>query len=101
MAEYVLAYPFSIDSNNNRANVVFSSTDTYKAQQIKAFLRTMSEERPMFPSFGIDEPTFYTFDTGVFYDAFVDFYAPDLIKINQIKLNEVDGALASVVVEFT
>lgn len=101
MAEFVLSYPFSIDPTNRRANVVSSDTDTYKAQQIRAFLRTASGERKIFSTFGIDEPTFYTFDSGKFYDDFVDFYPPDSIRVDKINFVESNGALSSVIVEFT
>jgi len=100
VAEFVLSYPFSIDPVNRRANVVNTDTDTYKAQQIKAFLRTSSGERPVFESFGIEEPTFHTFDSGRFYDDFIDFYPPESIKIDKINFVQSNGALSSVIIEF-
>lgn len=100
MAEYVLSYPFHIDTVNRRANVVYSDTDTYKAQQVKAFLRTHREERSIMPQFGIEEPTFHVFDTGAFFDDFNKFYSAKDIKIEQITLSEVSGAVKDVTIEF-
>lgn len=99
MAEYVMSYPFRVDTVNRRFSVVPQGSDMYKAEQVKAFLRTSSDERPIFPTFGIDEPTFHTFDSGKFYDDFIDFY-PSSIPIRDITLVEVNGALSNVVVEF-
>ena len=101
MAEYVLSYPFSIDTTNGRAAVVYSSTDVYKAQQIKAFMRTDVGERIMFPTFGITDPTFDDFNSGAFYDSFSDFYSSADISIEQIEVIEEGGAVVDVVIDFT
>jgi hypothetical protein len=100
MAEYVLSYPFRMSNNNRRANVVLSGTDTYKAQQVKAFVRTETTERSIFPNFGIEEPTFNTFDSGQFYDSFSDFYTSDNIEIVEIGLVQSEGALVNVEISF-
>ncbi len=100
MSQFVLSYPFRMNNNNRRARVVVSGSDTYKAQQVKAFIRTEREERLIFPGFGIVEPTFHTFDTGQFYDSFNDFYSPNDIDILEIDLIESNGALTDVEVKF-
>lgn len=100
MAEYVLSYPFRMSNNNRRAEVVLTGTDTYKAQQVKAFVRTETTERSIFPNFGIEEPTFNTFDSGQFYDSFSDFYTSDNIDIVEIGLVQSEGALTNVEISF-
>tara|TARA_B100000902_G_scaffold26214_1_gene31532 strand:+ start:4269 stop:4574 length:306 start_codon:yes stop_codon:yes gene_type:complete len=100
MAEYVLSYPFRMSNNNRRADVVLTGTDTYKAQQVKAFVRTETTERSIFPNFGIEEPTFNTFDSGQFYDSFSDFYTTDNIDIVEIGLVQSEGALTNVEINF-
>ena len=101
MAQYVLSYPFQVDSVNSRMKTVLQDTDTYKAQQVQAFLRTHEGERLIFDSFGIDEPTFHSFATSAFYDSFTDFYDPDTISIEEIELTETDGVLTDIKVTFT
>ena len=100
MSQFVLSYPFSMDNKNQRANVVLSGTDTYKAQQVKAFVRTETNERPIFADFGIEEPTFHTFDSGKFYDAFSDFYSADDIDILEIELINANVALIDIQIKF-
>ncbi len=100
MSQFVLSYPFSVDNKNQRANVVLAGTDTYKAQQVKAFVRSETNERPIFPDFGIEEPTFNTFDSGKFYDAFSDFYSASDIEILEIELINASGALRDVQIKF-
>ena len=100
MSEYVLSYPFRMNNKNRRAEVVMTGTDTYKAQQVKAFVRTETTERSIFPNFGIEEPTFNTFDSGQFYDAFSDFYTTDDIEIMEIGLVQSEGALSNVEITF-
>ena len=101
MAEYVLSYPFSIDTSNGRAAVVYSSTDVYKAQQIKSFMRTDTSERRMFPTFGITDPTFDDFNSGTFYDSFSNFYDSGDIKLEEIEVVEEGGAVVDVIVDFS
>lgn len=101
MAEYVLSYPFSVDTTNGRASVVYSSTDVYKAQQIKAFMRTDVGERIMFPTFGITDPTFDDFNSGAFYDSFSNFYDSADINIEEIEVVEEGGAVVDVVIDFS
>lgn len=101
MAEYVLSYPFSIDAPNSRASVVYSSSDVYKAQQIKAFMRTDTGERLMFPTFGITDPTFDDFNSGTFYESFSNFYDSSAISLEEIEVVEEGGVVVDVVVDFS
>ena len=39
MAAFVMSYPFSIDTANSKISTVYTDTDTYKAEQISAFLK--------------------------------------------------------------
>lgn len=101
MAEYVLSYPFSLDTLNGRAAVVYSSSDVYKAQQIKSFMRTDTGERRMFPTFGITDPTFDAFDSGTFYDSFSSFYDSGDINLEEIEVVEEGGVVVNVRVDFS
>jgi len=59
VAQKVLSFPFEFDpSSPGRLKKVEQESDTYKAQQIEAFLRTEKGERPIFKDFGIDDPSF-------------------------------------------
>lgn len=98
MAEYVLSYPFSIGFN--RFNTVLQDSDAYKAQQIKGFLRTSKNERPMVPDFGVDEPTFHEFDSGEFFDSFLNFYSSSTLEITEIKILEIAGVVSDVQIGF-
>lgn len=101
MAQFVMSYPFQIDTNNNRMGVVLQDNDSYKAQQIQAFLRTHKGERAIFDSFGIDEPTFDAFSTAEFYDAFGDFYDESTLNIEEIEVSETNGVLTDIKVAFS
>jgi hypothetical protein len=98
MAEFVLSYPFSLQ--DGKPKTVLQDTDTYKAQQVKGLLRTAKEERPIMPDFGMNEPTFDTFDTGEFFDSFLEFYSPSVIEITEVKVLEVAGAVSDVQISF-
>lgn len=100
MAVQVLSYPFSTNNNRGGFSTVDDESDTYKAQQVAAFIRTRRSERPIFPSFGIDDPVFYTFDSGEFYDSFSDFYPTDDITINEISVTKSEGRITDIVVSF-
>lgn len=97
-AQFVLSYPFRIDTENQRFGTVNSTTDTYKAEQVKAFLRTEKNERIMFPSFGINDPVFYKFDAGEFLESFGEYY-PN-IPIEEVEIVETSGRVTDIMVKF-
>ncbi len=98
MADYVLAYPLSVSTD--RFNTVLQDSDTYKAQQIKGFLRTEKNERPLLPDFGMNEPTFHEFDSGQFFDAFLNFYSGQTLEITEVKLLEAAGVVSDIQIGF-
>lgn len=100
MAAYVLSYPFRVDGHNHRMSTVLVGTDTYKAEQISAYVRTEKDHRRIFPQFGITNPLFHEFDVGEFYDGFSDFYSSDDIDVNQIAINEFAGRVRDIQIEF-
>lgn len=100
MPQQLLSYPFRIDYNNSRFGIVSDDTSTYRAEQIHAFLKTNQGERPLMPSFGIEDPVFNDFDADEFLDTFLDFYNSEVIKINNIYINKSQGVTSSVIVEF-
>ena len=99
-SQFLLSYPFRIDYNNERFGTVDSGSDTYKAQQISAFLRTEKSERPLFPSFGIEDPVFNTFDSADFIDSFIEFYPSDRIEITEIRVTDKNSGSQDVAVGF-
>ena len=98
MAEYVLSYPLSLDTL--RFNTVLQDTDTYKAQQINGFLRTEKNERGLLTDFGMNEATFHEFDTGKFFDSFLNFYSPLTLEITEVKVLESSGVVSDVQIGF-
>tara|TARA_Y100000361_G_C10911578_1_gene214273 strand:+ start:80 stop:385 length:306 start_codon:yes stop_codon:yes gene_type:complete len=90
-AESLLSYPFRIDFNNLRFGTVNSESDTYKAEQVSAFIRTEKGERVLFPEFGIDDPVFSGFDSGDFLDSFVEFYPSNKIEITEVRISQGGG----------
>lgn len=100
MAVQVLSYPFRVDDSRGGFSTIDDESDTYKAQQVAAFIRTRRSERSIFPSFGIDDPLFFTFDSGEFYDSFSDFYPSSVISINEISVSKSEGKIDDIVVSF-
>ena len=98
MAEFVLSYPLSVGVS--RLNTVLQDSDAYKAHKIKGFLRTEKNERPIMPDFGMNEPTFYEFDSGEFFDSFLKFYSTNTLEITDVKVLEVSGAVSDVQIGF-
>lgn len=99
MAEFVMSYPFSMDLVNRRLKTVNTDTDTYKAQQISAFLKSRKDERVLMPEFGINDPLFDTFDAAGFSSDFVEFY-PSSIKLTSVNILKRGGVVSDVRVEF-
>lgn len=98
MEEFVLSYPLSLTFD--RFSTVRQDSDAYKAQQIKAFLRTEKGERPIMPDFGMNEPTFNTFDSGEFFDSFLNFYSSQTLEITEVKVLETSGVVSDVQISF-
>ena len=98
--QLVLSYPFRFDMRNGKFATTNTATDTYKAQQITAFLRTEKGERALFPDFGIDDPVFNTFDSAAFLDSFLGFYGKTDIEITEIEITEDSGSTQDVAVRF-
>ena len=97
----VFSYPFRLDRANNRIAVVESGTDDDKSQQIGAFVKTTKGERPIYNSYGIDDPTFTgTFDTGEFVEGFTDYYDADDIGITDIFTTESEGVVTDIIVDY-
>ena len=100
MAVYALSYPFRVNSVTRRFGNVLVGSDTYKAEQITAFIKTEKDTRPVFPQFGMTNPLFHEFDAGEFYDSFSDFYDSDDIDVNQIAINEFQGRVRDIQIDF-
>jgi hypothetical protein len=99
MAAFVMSYPFSMDAVNGRFSTVSTDTDTYKGQQISAFLKSRKNERALMPEFGITDPTFHKFDAGAFTSDFYDFY-PKSITLKEVSLLKKGGVVTDARIEF-
>tara|TARA_B100000085_G_C18467749_1_gene481713 strand:- start:183 stop:488 length:306 start_codon:yes stop_codon:yes gene_type:complete len=100
MAENVLSYPFRLSTEAPRFATVRTDTDTYKAEQINAFLKTVLGERAIFASFGTEDPTFADFDSSTFYQNFVEFYPDTDISIEEIEVIKSAGVLSDIRITF-
>ncbi len=94
----VLSFPLKI---NNRGEFfkVSDTSDEYKAEQIKAFISTHVGERPLFPSFGVTDPTFDRFHPLEMIDAMGHFYGATL-GITDIRVIKTQGAVDTIEVNF-
>ena len=101
MAAFVMSYPFSIDTANSKISTVYTDTDTYKAEQISAFLKTRKNERVLMPEFGIRDPVFDKFDVAAFSVDFLNFYPADKdIVLEEISLLKNAGVVTDVLIQF-
>lgn len=101
MAQQVLSYPLRVDTATGGFAKVDDESDTYKAQQIRAFTRTAKGEHPILTDFGMTDPTFDEFDVSEFVDKFSDYYSVDRIKITSIERTRTEGIYPDVVINFT
>ena len=76
------------------------SLKSYTAKKINAFLKTEKQERPLFPSFGIEDPVFKGFDTAEFLDSFLEFYNTKHIRIEEVEISQKNGVVQDVAVRF-
>ena len=106
MAEqFVLSYPFRFDIKNQKLATVSDESDSYKAQQINAFIKTEKNERALFPTYGITDPVFKGFDAAEFIESFTDFYKTTEICIKEVEVTNNagftrDAAAQNVAVQF-
>lgn len=95
----VLSFPLKLTSKGEFVKVETTSDD-YKAQQIKAFMSTHKEERKVFPAFGITDPTFEGLGSFEIIDAISQFYGVSL-AIEEVEVIKEQGALETIEVKFT
>lgn len=105
MAQKVLSFPFQFDTNNpGSLKLVEQESDSYKAQQLEAFLRTQKGERPIFKDFGVEDPSFAVVsdDYAENFDLmaeFASFYTN--IAIDDVVVQVEDDGSISVEVYYT
>ena len=78
---------------------VDSTSDEYKAQQVRAMISTHQGERKLFPSFGITDPTFDDFVPEAMLEEFVKFYG-DTVVVSKINVIKREGAVKNIEVKF-
>lgn len=95
----VLSFPLKLTDRGEFVKVKTTS-DEYKAQQIKAFMSTHIEERKVFPAFGITDPTFEGLGSFEIIDSIAQFYGTSL-SIEAVEVIQEQGALETIEVKFT
>ena len=95
----VLSVPLRLKSNGEFFKVSDTS-NAYKAEQIKAFMSTHKQERKVFPSFGIVDPTFDGLNASDILGEFIQFYGDEinLVKVDMVREK---GALDKIDVKFS
>lgn len=101
----VLSYPFRFNPGQpDQFATVDQDSNDYKAQQVTAFMKTHSGERPIYQDFGVDDPTFggadgsRSFEDTSFASEFATFY--DDIILTKINVIASRGALEQIQIEF-
>ena len=94
----VLSIPLGFSSTGEFLKVDDTSNE-YKAEQIKAFVSTHKGERPLFPTFGVDDPTFQDFSGSELLEEFTQFYG-DSILIEDVDVIKKQGAVDSIEINF-
>jgi hypothetical protein len=95
----ILSMPLRF-SNTGDFIKVDDDSNAYKAEQIKAFMSTHKNERKMFPTFGVDDPTFGAFDPASLLGEFIQFYGSS-IQLQNVDVIRQRGALDTIEVNFT
>lgn len=95
----VLSIPLRFTNTGDFVKVDDSS-NSYKAEQIHAFMSTHKNERKLFPTFGVDDPTFGEFDPAQLLGEFIQFYG-DTIRLENVDVIKQRGALDTIEVNFT
>ena len=94
----VLSIPLGF-SNTGEFLKVDDASNEYKAEQIKAFMSTHKGERPLFPSFGMDDPTFDEFNGSELIEEFAQFYGTSIL-IEDVDVIQKQGAVDTIEVNF-
>ena len=94
----VLSFPLKFSAEGDFIRVDDTS-DTYKAEQVRAFVSTHKGERALFPSFGTDDPTFDDFTGSTLVSEFVNFYDTSVV-IDHIDVIKKQGAVSNIEVNF-
>ena len=93
----VLAFPFSI--SNGHVETVEEASDKWKSQEVYAFIRTNKQERPLFPNYGTDDPTFDEFSAENFVGEFDEFYSGDIV-LSEVEVVTEGNAVVQINVSF-
>lgn len=100
MATHVLSHPLTISANDGGFVKVEQGSDIYKGQQLASFIRTHPDERPVFPEYGTDDPTFTPFDAETFAERFRSFYDADSIEMEDVDIVQSASAAFQINVTF-
>lgn len=95
----VLSFPIELAPNGQFAKFADDS-DSYKAQQISAFVRTSPGERKAFRNFGTDDPTFDDFDSAGWIERFVQFYPKGTVTLDEIQVVRHGNVISAINVSF-
>ena len=94
----VLSFPLKFSTKGEFIKVSDTSEE-YKAQQLRAFVSTHKDERPVFPMFGITDPTFRDFTPLELIDSIGHFYGTSL-TVSEVQVIKTQGAIDTIEVNF-
>ena len=94
----VLSIPLSIDASGGFKHVDTTS-DEYKAEQVQVFVLTNKGERPMWPSFGVTDPTFGNMHEQDILEEFSTFYG-NSIMLDRVNIIQREGKINRIEVNF-
>ena len=95
----VLSFPLKFSSTVEFIRVSTTS-DEYKAQQIRAFVSTHKSERKVFPMFGVTDPTFDDFVPLEMIDSMAQFYGGTL-GLSDVEIVKTQGAIDTIEINFS
>lgn len=94
----VISFPFKMESGSFVK--VEQGSDAYKAQQVSGFMKTEVGERLLFEEFGVNDPTFDRLDAEGFVSRFQQYYKATDVKLENIEISELGGAVVEINIEF-
>ncbi len=94
----VLSVPLSLNSSGEFKHVDTAS-DEYKAEQVQVFVLTNKGERPMFPTFGVTDPSFDNMAEEDILEEFSTFYGSSVL-LDRVNIIKRAGAINRIEVNF-
>ena len=94
----VLSIPLSLTPAGGFRHVDTVS-DEYKAEQVQVFVLTNKGERPMWPTFGVTDPSFGNMAEVDILEEFSTFYGASIL-LDRVNIIKREGAVSRIEVNF-